>query len=445
MKKSVYILVGAALAGVMLIPSTMASASSDEPKLLTVPDAALTQAPSIASADLLGPTALPLVSEAMSKWSTETQNALAETDAFSTVRLADDRKSAAVYWFGEQSLELREAIAAASFPVEVVKTQHEPGALRDAATRIIQQPDAIPGITIRSTAAEPDGSGIAVGVDKVAPSSARNSGPVVDLEQQLVAIAGTSGVPITVETETTPSPGQGRLDNDVQVAGGRVYRGLTGVGCSTSFTTTRGGTTPIRGQMFAAHCVGSVGEQWTRPVAGNINSRADYGKVVSRQPSRDGAILEGRVYQNAVYIGSYTSDAAVKITGVSNPVANSEICYSGSFSGTVCGNMVTRPNVNYNLGGDLQINGLLTQNTPGNYPGAGNGDSGGPGIVPVASANGTVLYAGTVISAIPDPSPATCQGVPGVPGDSGRKCSVYVYSTRASEIASQAGVSIMTN
>ena len=95
--------------------------------------------------------------------------------------------------------------------------------------------------------------------------------------------------------------------------------------------------------------------------------------------NRDGAILTGTFFNPAVYIGSYTSDAYVGITTVNTPVNGTEICYSGSFSGTTCGNIVSQPIYNYSLTGVGNITGLMTANPQG-LPAFGNGDSGGPGI-----------------------------------------------------------------
>jgi hypothetical protein len=118
-----------------------------------------------------------------------------------------------------------------------------------------------------------------------------------------------------------------------------------------------------------------------------------------------------------------------------------EICYSGSFSGVVCGNIVQQTNVSYGVGGDLNaLTGTITLQS-GGQPAVGNGDSGGPGYM-LVSQNGTLKrYASLIISAIPSGSGTTCTGVP---GDATRKCSAQVWATSAPLIAATLGWAIST-
>lgn len=184
--------------------------------------------------------------------------------------------------------------------------------------------------------------------------------------------------------------------------------------------------------MFAAHC-GSVGTQWVHPVpSATVPGNYLAGNTVLRDIYRDGAIIEGAYYEGGVWWGPYNSSAAFLLTGTATPVANASICFSGALSGTVCNNTVTATNVNYNLGGDLSsVTGVMTQNIAG-IPAVGNGDSGGPGVIPVSYNGSTYISASTIISAIPQGSSSTCTGTP---GDAQRKCSATAYSTVAGDIA----------
>jgi hypothetical protein len=107
----------------------------------------------------------------------------------------------------------------------------------------------------------------------------------------------------------------------------------------------------------------------------------------------------------------------------------------------VCSNTVTQTGVTYNLGGDLTATyGLITTNAYGT-PAAGNGDSGGPGIIlQAAPGGGAYLRPATIISAIPAGSGTICTGTP---GSVDRKCSATVYTTSASQIAGATGWSIV--
>lgn len=199
--------------------------------------------------------------------------------------------------------------------------------------------------------------------------------------------------------------------------------------------------------MFASHC-GNIGDEWARPSdTGAFYSMGSTGYEVD---DRDGAILTKTFFQPAIYIGDWQSDAYVGITGVNNPVFNTEMCYSGSFSGTTCGSLVSVPVYNYSLGGVGDIVGVRTANPMG-HPAVGNGDSGGPGVVPVAAPNGGVyLHASLIISAIPSNNKsANCQGVPGKgpvnstnPAD--RQCSHIVAGTKARDIVNNLGWAIRT-
>lgn len=431
---------GLAILGLFLTPASATESNddrahySDQQVSEMKPDAALTT-----SIESLEGLALPLPSEELMDWATETQDSLQEIENFGGVRLADDRQSADIYWHGKPDSRVEKAIDASAYPINLEDTAFMPGELRAVAEELLTEGTQVPGVQINATYANPDSSGVTAEVtftNRNITSEKAES----DFEQ----LSAVDGVPITIKESQEYIPAQGRLDNDVHIGGARIYKDLTMNVCSNAFTTTRGGTSDVRGSMTAAHC-GSTGTSWTRAVSNNEFSRAPFGETVSTQPNRDGAIIEGSYYQNGIYIGSNTSDAAVRVTGVANPVQNTEICYSGASSGTVCGNLVSVPTLNYALPDSLpgvSITGVMTANVDG-YPAAGNGDSGGPGLVPVAASDGVRLHAGTVISAISTGHlQETCQGDP---PSSTRRCSHIVVSTKASEVASRAGVNILTH
>lgn len=375
-------------------------------------------------------TALPAVPAELMEWASDTQNNLSNLDSFSTVRLSDDRTGAEIFWHGEETDELQSALAEASgdFWVEVQQTKYEPGILREEALKLLEA-GSLEGAEITSTWANPDGSGISATV-----------APGVGAQKRGEGTTEINGVPLTVTVEGL-EPAAGRLNDNYHFGGSRLINATQGNGCSLGFAVALPNSPSTNGGMFAAHCT-DINDQWVRPsdVSGQYFTM---GTATAKVNSRDGAILTGTFYSPGVYIGSYTSDAFVYITGIANPVQNTEICYSGSYSGTSCGNLVAVPTYNYSLTGVGNITGVRTAQTQG-YPAAGNGDSGGPGVVPVsAPGGGAYIWAGTIISAIPTNNSSTnCQGVPGSSATNGRKCSHIVASTKASEIASNAGWAI---
>lgn len=384
-------------------------------------------------------TLLPPVPEDLMKWASDTQTQFENDPQFSTVRLSDDRKSAEIFWHGDVTSDLTEAVAMApaTYPIEVESTAYQPGELRQAAVALLEQ-GTLSGATVTATWANPDGSGL--GVEVIRDSAARSS--EAQSEQ-----AAFSGFPVEIaEGENVGTVG--RLDDNLHIGGSRLLK-TTGGACSLGFAVQVPGEPGASGHggMFASHC-GNVGDSWVRP--SSTSSVYAMGSTAVEVNDRDGAILRGTYFQPAVYIGSYQSSSYVSVTSVNNPVANTEICYSGSFSGTTCGNLVSVPIYNYSLAGVGSITGLRTANPQG-LPAAGNGDSGGPGIVVVRHTDGSLrISASVIISAIPaNNKKANCQGVPGSGPDNStnpadRQCSHIVTATKARDIANNVGYEIRT-
>ena len=420
------LLVAAALSGLCLLAPTAASASQPVPN-----DDATSEAAGASTVSDLK-TALPPVPADLMTWAASAQDELISSDQFSTIRISDDRASAEVYWHGDTAPALTEALAEAptAYPVDVVGTEFLPGLLRDTATELINA-GSLAGQTVTSTAARADGSGIDVTVEASARPNARYAPPTE-----------VDGIPVNV-TVGAADPAVGRQDDSNHIGGSRLVNQATFGECTLGFAVRN--SAGANAGIFASHC-GNVGNKWLRP---SPNGYVNMGTVASEVNNRDGAILTNTFFNPGVYIGSYTSDAFVTITGSANPVINTEICYSGSYSGTSCGNLVVQPLVNYSLTGVGTIIGHRTMNAQG-LPAVGNGDSGGPGIIPVAAPGGGVyLWASSIISAIPTQNKsANCQGVPGEgPPNSTqafRQCSPEAFATSARDIAGSGGYSIWT-
>ena len=112
------------------------------------------------------------------------------------------------------------------------------------------------------------------------------------------------------------------------------------------------------------------------------------------------------------------------------------MCYSGSYSGTVCNNYVDNTNVTACYGAPYPCyNGLVATYQTTGVAAAGQGDSGGPVY---GTINGQP-YAVGIISGIYEPL-STCSG------DTGRDCSVYaIYSPITEYFGAGYGVAVVPN
>ncbi len=119
-----------------------------------------------------------------------------------------------------------------------------------------------------------------------------------------------------------------------------------------------------------------------------------------------------------VYVGVYNGNAIAPIAGYTGtPQVGNSVCYTGTQSGQVCSNTVTRVNqyICYSYIPAQCYGGLTVTEQSNGVPAAGNGDSGGP----VISAIGGVAYASGIISGISNPG-SNCTGKPSTDT---RKCS----------------------
>jgi len=386
-------------------------------KVLSIPDA------------LLPEQSLPIPDVAIAQFASDTQLALSEQDQFSGVYLNDDRKGVTVYWYGESNAELQSAAGAvpAGYSFGVKETKFLPIDLKDAIDKLMENPSVIEGAEISVASAPIDASRIDLEV-KVADGAKIDAAA---LEASYEEVVGSSKFPVVVTASPGLDTSAGRNDSAYNIAGMTIHDG-TGIACTTNFAVTAQSNPAVKGIMTAAHC-GAVGQNWYKlrtslPVVGLYA----FGNETARYTSRDAALVTNATYYDPyIYWGTYTSSTYVGITGVLLPVANASLCFSGSYSGTVCSNVVSTLVATCNLGGDLSAVNCVVSTQSVGIPAAGHGDSGGPGVQIVAYNGANYLSASTIISAIPGGSGSTCQGIPGGTGTNDRKCSSTVYSTQA--------------
>lgn len=378
--------------------------------------------------------ALPPVTEEMNELASALSEQYSSHPQFSSVEVTRDRTQVIVYWNGEVDPGVDELISAAPGVAAVIEqTPYHPGDLREAARRLVESHDEI-----GSAAALHDGSGIRVSLDVISSQARRSTSGTQDQIRREVPY------PLTFDDQApTRAFDNTRLsDISFHFGGARITSFNTGSGCTSGFSVAKNDDPGVRGLMFAAHC-GAVGEQWVTfdrtvtPIQPYL-----FGTTSTRDTLNDGAIMTSSFAQPYMWTAAYNSTVYSKINGQTTSYVGQELCLSGSYSGLNCGNIVASTTELYNLGGDLtSVFGLRTTNING-APAAGNGDSGGPGYTIVSTSTGSQRLAVGIISAIPNPSPTTCQGVPGA--ENGRKCSPTVWLTSVVTIGNNAGWHVPT-
>ncbi|ACZ32172.1 hypothetical protein Xcel_3172 [Xylanimonas cellulosilytica DSM 15894] len=373
-------------------------------------------------ADDLGLLGLPPVPEEMSRLASDLMETYGDDARFASAEVTRDRSQLIVHWHGAMSNALAETLNTAPMvPVVVEQTPYLPGDVRAAAEQLAQDP------RVAMVAVAPDASSLTVALSPGISSqqSARGS------------ITADVDFPVTFETNAPVAATTRQNDINYHLGGARIALfddPWIRAECTTAFAVVEPDT-GTQGMLTAAHC-GGVGSVW---ITSDGTFAYSYGPITERSTSVDGAVIASGWSQPYVWTGSWDSNTYAPVHGQRSPYVGQEICYSGSFSGTSCANVVEAISVNYNLGGDLTslTAGFRTEH-PDGLPVAGNGDSGGAAYEITAAAGGAQRKAVGIISAIPVDSGTTCNGVPG--GDSnGRRCSSIVYSASVTALGAELG------
>jgi hypothetical protein len=338
---------------------------------------------------------------------------------YNTVEVLPDRSGLLVWWHGAPSDELRNYVARSGVPVAFAESEHSPTELRRIASVLVSDP----ATGVASATVPKDGSAVQVTVRGGADQMGESIIPDID------------GVPVVV-TSTDEVVSYSR-QNDIYAMGGARINRFTGASidarCTSGFPVEQA-STGLKGVVTASHC-GAVGSQWVRwpdSTGPTVYPYGNNGMMVARIPAYDGAIIQTAFNNPGFYVSTWDSATYTALNGVAFVPVGAEICYSGSFSGLVCGNIVKDTGVTYSLSGVGTVTGIRTMQSAGS-PGAGQGDSGGPGYMLVNDAGTIKRHAATIISAGPGNS-TTCPGI-----NDGRVCSAEVLSTSVSQILSSAG------
>lgn len=375
---------------------------------------------------------LPAVPVQMAELADRLTRELRSSDQFGAVEISLDRTHLVIHWHGDErhALALVEKVGQGS-RVEVRQTEFKPGELRSAAEGLLAGRTEVVAV-----AALHDGSGIRVWID---PSL---SGEYETLAEVAAGLGVEAGYPVQVESGGW-APAVNRQFGVVHRLGGaRIYHhngDILDGSCTTGFSASSDANPNIEGMIFAAHC-GELQSPW---FVASQTYMFPYGEVVARGSANDGAVIEVESPMPLIWVGDYDSNVATPINGTSAAVINQELCYSGSYSGLVCGNIVEVVDFTYSVVGLPGLVGFLAEHIAG-IPSAGNGDSGGPAYQLVSTSDGFEHHAVGVLSAIPQNSPPVCVGVPGSPLPGGRKCNSTVVSAEVVDVENELGWSVMT-
>jgi hypothetical protein len=370
---------------------------------------------------------LPMVSEEMSRLASELTKNFEHDPQFASSEVPPDRDRVIVHWHGAQSAGLSRLLSGhASTPVEVRQTKFLPGMLRQRASQL-----AATDADVHSYGINYDGSGLKVSVS----TDGANGNSELELgrkyERQL-------RVPVKVNIGGRPQPAAEtrQFDRGWHLGGARIYDwGSSGTACTSGFAVVKNGTTE-QGTMFAAHCArNSV--QWTAWDGGPYYYAWGAGGIAATDYPHDGAIIKSSYSYPFIWTGAWNSSVYEEIKGDAYPFVGQELCYSGSYSGIKCGNIVKDTTYDYTFEGyPTTISGFRTEQSNSD-PAVGNGDSGGPGYQLVGSPSGAKRLAVGIISGMPNGAGTSCQGVPG--SETGRRCSHIALATPVATIGIATG------
>lgn len=343
-----------------------------------------------------------------------------------SVGISEDRTAIEVHWHGDTH-ELDPVVGLMSAQVAIREARIEPGLLREVADSLIRG-DA--GVQISSVVIEPDGSGLQVSVKAAADPARLGQGHAA---REQASVREFAGVPVEFVASPEPADATSRQSDFAGMGGARIWQyhdGRIVNACTTAFAVIRPDSLK-KGMLTAAHC-SDIGARWAvhNGVPGS-NSYVLYGDVVSRNETYDAAVIESTWSYPYIYAGAWNSSTYTPINGMTIPVVGTELCYSGSYSGLVCGNIVraaeSLSEICDQFGQNcMRVRSFLSEHHTG-VPSVGQGDSGGPGYVLTNTSSGVKRYAATIISGIRHGS-TWCSGLSEV-----RLCSSTVLSTSVVE------------
>jgi streptogrisin D len=363
------------------------------------------------------------------------------TGGFSGAVVDAERNKLSLYWHGtvppEVSARVDEA-RADGIEVAIASAPYTEAALLREADRISRMPlfqGARTGQRMMRVGPRPDGSGLDVGISGLpAGVDAAQARELVPALESTVPLAIGPMNPVSFASRLFDFPafwGGSYIARRIDAT--RIYE------CTSAFGVTglNGAATYL---ITAAHCgAGTWGSAFFRDANGNIVQDV-YGSTIAagRNTGRDVQLIltpggaGGHVYWGAPINppnGDPGSLNGAPVGGDSANNVNDSVCLSGSFSGTICEDLVRIAQTNLTITIDPPVNGVgrITNLASAVHIGGrtlgivGNGDSGGP-VVSVRS-DGKLLARGVISAMELGLAVRPCQGY----NPPGRTCSSIVY------------------
>ncbi|MEZ3162263.1 hypothetical protein AB1K54_17270 [Microbacterium sp. BWT-B31] len=347
-------------AALIALPGTIASASGNSSNDLEVTGGEENAPPWAPDSALQERLTLPPITQELLDAASAIDKLGSGDPRYNTVEVLPDRSGLVTWWHGEPSAELAAYAEASDVSVAFAESTYLPADLRRIAAALLSDPTS--GVVAASI--PKDGSAVEV---RVTESARQVTAPPSDVAGVPIEVAGVGDI--------VPFARQ----NDIYAMGGaRIYR-FTGTtidaGCSSGFPVQQP-STGYKGVVTASHC-GDVGSQWVRwpnSTGSTVYAYGNNGSMVARIPSYDGAIIQTTFNNPGFYVSAWDSATYTALNGVAFVPVGAEICYSGSTTGLVCGNIVQETGYPYNLSGVGAVTGVRTVQSSGAIA-AGEGDS----------------------------------------------------------------------
>jgi hypothetical protein len=363
---------------------------------------------------------------------------------FTGVAIKPDSGVVILYWHGEVPSAIIDLVRqqSQSVTIRVQQAPYSESQLLNEARRLIDSGPGAGGPGTLGTAIIragilPDFSGLEVTFDQTVK-------PIVTPE--MIAEAASTvrttigtGSPMHLFAQYCPPfscPPGGRWSDSPAYWGGDAITDGNGNYCTTSWMANHNGDN-IVGLLTAAHCANFGVNYYDPGLGGYVGQTA--GNTTCCFTSDTTPVTQSHTrsyneYGPYIYVGSYSSPSYTHVGGqTSNPV-NAQRCFSGSWSGEVCGSVIVSGLEYYN---DFGYKGLgVWTEQPNHVTGAaGQGDSGGP--MYLFNSSGDVVAAGEIYGT--DSATYTCTGI-----QQGRLCSWRIFAIDVGSALSSISATLVT-
>ncbi|KQZ05802.1 hypothetical protein ASD19_13280 [Microbacterium sp. Root53] len=268
-----------------------------------------------------------------------------------------------------------------------------------------------------------DGSEVRVVLDESNRGRTISADARSEISAKAKAKGKGKGVTVTVEYGAAAQPAlRNHAANPSTYSGAVMTRVGANSACTTGYRMTQtSGNVPVMGSAHHCHA-GVEGQSWKYTTVDGYPVAKAYSAYGAGLSNGDVSVWKGPMADHmlpGIFIGDHTvsGSGVYSIKGAIHSVVGANVCYSGSFSGTVCSNTIMATGLTVCYTGLPCYNNIVRTQQATGIPALGNGDSGGP-----VYSTSSGIYATGIISGMSNGT-ATCTGEPGSSATGGRKCS----------------------